>query len=529
VLDIILSVTFIYLILSLLASEIQELITTIMQWRAEHLKRSIHMMLFGGGKLDPLLDPQRSRETDHLLQDTEVLTDRLYSHPLINTLNQEATGYFAITLRKISARLVQFTYKFTSFLYKNLARATGAKPAINPFARQASAPSYIPPEVFAQTVIETFELSKIGRLLTLARLEEFKHQQLKELVRQIKVLEQEQNRDFATDRLRQIARDWEQIIAMFADGKTPLYVVINRFGNGLQAFQDYCEKFLDPSDLAVPYFLYQVGFFYQKYYSETEKIALIATLKPTLPETIEALRNKSQLLQELKTAIDDPNHPRHQDFANLIRNLPDLPSPLQRSLTSLASRVQGTAADVEEDLTRLQHSIETWFDSSMHRAAGVYRRNARGIAILLGVLVAVLTNADTLFIVDSLSKDSVLRATVTQFAENQIQMTELDPATATPAEMDAQLDQLKMQVRSSLDDVVLPLGWDDAVVSLQAEQEWKLPGSNTPLPFLRRAIGWLISGLAISMGASFWYDLLRKMLGLKVGNVGDTPTPTRQR
>lgn len=38
ILDVAIGLIFIYLILSLLASEIQELIATVFQWRAEHLK-----------------------------------------------------------------------------------------------------------------------------------------------------------------------------------------------------------------------------------------------------------------------------------------------------------------------------------------------------------------------------------------------------------------------------------------------------------------------------------------------------------
>ena len=50
ILDIALGLIFIYLILSLLASEIQELIATILQWRAAHLKKSIEIFLAGDVK-----------------------------------------------------------------------------------------------------------------------------------------------------------------------------------------------------------------------------------------------------------------------------------------------------------------------------------------------------------------------------------------------------------------------------------------------------------------------------------------------
>ena len=56
ILDIIIGLIFIYVTLSLLASEIQELIATIMQWRAAHLKKSIEVLISGDPDLrqDPL-------------------------------------------------------------------------------------------------------------------------------------------------------------------------------------------------------------------------------------------------------------------------------------------------------------------------------------------------------------------------------------------------------------------------------------------------------------------------------------------
>ena len=50
IVDIAIGLLFIYLILSLLASELQELIATLLQWRAQHLKRSVQMMLAGGSE-----------------------------------------------------------------------------------------------------------------------------------------------------------------------------------------------------------------------------------------------------------------------------------------------------------------------------------------------------------------------------------------------------------------------------------------------------------------------------------------------
>lgn len=527
VIDIALGVIFIYLILSLLASEIHELLTTVMQWRADHLKRSIHLMLDGGSSAQP----------DRTVQATTALTDRLYNHPLINTLNHEATGQMAVLMRKLSGGIVRGCYAFSAALYSifgGIFAKNGTKPH-NPFAQQTSAPSYIPADTFAQTVIETFELSKIGRLVTLSRLEEFKRQQLKEILRQVKHLSLQESHDLATDHLRQIARDYEQIMLSFAEGKTPLYVVINQMGHTLAGLVQYCETFISLDDAARPYFLYQLSYLHDKYYREADKPALIASLKPDLHEILNLVRDQQDLLQELRNTITDTDSQVYKSFNAVLLNLPELPPSLQQSLNAIATNVKQQSDDLEKDLQSLQGEIESWFDKSMTRASGVYKRNARGIAILIGFLIAVATNADTLFIVDTLSHDSVLRATVSEFATSQVQSQMQSPVqspgsegsegaepvnSATPEQLNAELDVIKENVRQSLDDVSLPLGWDESMLTLQAEDEWTIPMTDVELPWVKRVAGWSISAIAISMGASFWYDLLRKVLGLKVGNSG---------
>lgn len=79
VVDIAIGLIFIYLTLSLIASELQELLATVLQWRAKHLRKSIELLLSGGSEA-------KRRETEDL-QKARKLVQELYDDPLINTLN----------------------------------------------------------------------------------------------------------------------------------------------------------------------------------------------------------------------------------------------------------------------------------------------------------------------------------------------------------------------------------------------------------------------------------------------------------
>jgi hypothetical protein len=117
VLDVVVSLVFIYLVLSLLASEFQELVATVLQWRARHLKDSITNLLAG---------PTGRKPHSKVIE----LVNDLYTDPLIADMNQEARGFMAQSIRGL-----------TRWLPGNRRGDFGHD--------QSSGPSYIPATTFA--------------------------------------------------------------------------------------------------------------------------------------------------------------------------------------------------------------------------------------------------------------------------------------------------------------------------------------------------------------------------------------------
>ncbi|MBE9040544.1 hypothetical protein IQ235_07060 [Oscillatoriales cyanobacterium LEGE 11467] len=476
VVDIAIGLVFMYLILSLLASEIQELITTLLQWRAEHLKNSIEIML-ASGQVSPNAKEIKS------------LTDKLYHHPLISSLNQEAKGRLALGFRK-------FANFFISLYY----RLTGSE---NPFKNDSSGPSYIPAEAFATTLIDTFKLKEIGQAVTLARLEDFKQQQIKDILKTLKAIElSDSARSIVTQELESVEQDWQGIINDFGTRRVNLPKSLDRMNQRLEIFVSNCQNYIEQPETYLNAFIYRVQHLQDKNYSETERSVLIQSLKPSMNEVVEMIQNKPKMYSELQRAIEDKNSPSHQGISDVIESLPELPAPVKHSLAALGTRIQSQKESIEDEVSELQLQIESWFDASMTRSSGVYKRNARGIAVLIGIIVAVATNADSLYITESLSKNSVLRAAITENA-GQFVARDSQPTSAD-------FKKLSQEVKESLDEASLPLGWRANLVTEQA-----LENKGWPLPYLKRLVGWAISGLAISMGASFWYDLLGKVVNVR--------------
>ncbi|MCA2880788.1 MAG: hypothetical protein IM446_11910 [Microcystis sp. M046S1] len=144
ILDIVIGLFFIYLILSLLASEIQELITTLLQWRAIHIKQSI----------EGLLCNNNMKEFDK----AKELSNSIYSNPIIKNLNHELKGN----------KLLKIVGEF-------IGRFSGR----NVFGEGVNSnPSSISKQSFALSFLETLQIPVLTKLLTKLRLESFISNQL---------------------------------------------------------------------------------------------------------------------------------------------------------------------------------------------------------------------------------------------------------------------------------------------------------------------------------------------------------------
>jgi len=173
--------------------------------------------------------------------------------------------------------------------------------------------------------------------------------------------------------------------------------------------------------------------------------------------------------------------------------LPD-DSPLKSSLTSILK-----TADDKMDTTR--EKIENWFDSTMYRSTVIYQRNMWGLSLLLGVIIAVSLNVDTIAVGTNLWRDSALRTAVTSAAAKYV-------TDGKPEDAYAQINSIN-----------LPIGWQvEAAPAILGRTftpiDWATRPREQPAGFgdyISKLVGWLITALAAAQGAPFWFDLLRKL------------------
>lgn len=158
------------------------------------------------------------------------------------------------------------------------------------------------------------------------------------------------------------------------------------------------------------------------------------------------------------------------------------------------------------DANKLQRAVEDWYNSSMDRVSGWYKYRTQWVLFAIGCIMAVGLNANTLAIVHQLSKDSTMRQSIVAAAQSYKPAAN-NPAPSLQDQMQAARDSV-----GGISDIGIPIGWR-GVPDVRS-----IPGrlhSNTKhflAQVFDRTLGWLLTAIAISLGAPFWFDALNKIM-----------------
>ncbi len=172
--------------------------------------------------------------------------------------------------------------------------------------------------------------------------------------------------------------------------------------------------------------------------------------------------------------------------------------------------------DSEDDIEQFKHKVRRWYNDIMDRASGWYKRNTGRILVFVGLAIAVIFNADSIGIFNTLQNDPEALREIVSLATDFARTTDsLDISTQSRAEVEASVDKVQRVLDTQVDNVTTPLGlgWD-----MQRTLSW------TVTDWVGKVVGWIITALAISLGAPFWFDLLKKLVSVR--GSGNKPEET---
>lgn len=261
--------------------------------------------------------------------------------------------------------------------------------------------------------------------------------------------------------------------------------------------------------------------------------------------------------------------PSVSDIQQSVEKLPD--SNIRDVLLASLSTSQG-------EITRLRDGLAAWFDTAMDRLSGHYKRQIKWMSLVIGILVAGALNADSLAVGRALWRDGTLRGQMVGSAAQIVESLAAEraggpspsdnaaplnnavpptpapvpagapppdgvappddaaaPAAAPPpvpagdtgdeavgdtaqsaAEVDREdgSDEVDEKIVDLTNRIAqqqallrpLPIGWPD---------QQSAASSGSFLWFPLKVLGLLWTGLALSLGAPFWFDLLQKFMNVR--------------
>jgi hypothetical protein len=219
-----------------------------------------------------------------------------------------------------------------------------------------------------------------------------------------------------------------------------------------------------------------------------------------------------------------------------------------------------TALDTaRDDLELAILNLQKWYDSGMDRVSGWYKHETQRILFMVGLIVTVALNVDTIAIVKHLAVNKEAREALAKQAtasvrdpalvasvEAQVKTTPAAsspaPANSTPTEtaaaqapvaapltqeaLNARIKAAEAQTRlmkEQLFGLGLPVGWSEMRKGAATRPSCAVATSG--LTYIVCAVwphdwgiilaalpGWLITAFAVSFGAPFWFDMLNKMM-----------------
>jgi hypothetical protein len=159
----------------------------------------------------------------------------------------------------------------------------------------------------------------------------------------------------------------------------------------------------------------------------------------------------------------------------------------------------------EGDINKVIKNIEDWYNSSMDRVSGWFKRRTHMILLCFGAVAAVVYNIDSMFIVTRLANDKTVRQAVVASAGATISdaQKQASKPAATDTTNKAALDRLTQAIDTMQTETKGLIGWGEHPVF----------DSDLIRPALRdHGVGWLLTAIAVSFGAPFWFDVLNKFM-----------------
>jgi hypothetical protein len=269
-------------------------------------------------------------------------------------------------------------------------------------------------------------------------------------------------------------------------------------------------------------------------------------------------KNFSAVLTEVIKDLDENNKDKTATFDLVKKAFDDNNDNIEAEVVKIINYHLKEAAG---DLDVFKYRLEKWFNDSMDRVSGWYKRNTQLLLFIIGLFLAITINVDSIEITSFLSKHKQAAEMLSSMGAKAVQ----DSPTFNSISKQALEDLKKEQTTVN---TLLGLGWGDYgarqkgfIDTLkQNKPGWFAKLLNSPLyndiqtikdtipsdilsnyslyikgKYMYSRIdatkffGFFITAIAISLGAPFWFDLLNKFVNLRAAGKAVDPSGSTTR
>jgi hypothetical protein len=238
---------------------------------------------------------------------------------------------------------------------------------------------------------------------------------------------------------------------------------------------------------------------------------------------------------------------------------PEFPKDMQKHIENsnlppdFKQVLKDFVVDANNNFELFKHNIETFFNNSMERAAGWYKKKIRRVLLVIGIFLAIVLNIDTIRIVnDALRDKKQLEATTNRIAEFLPRVTSDSSSVITIRDADQNI-VFKQEIGVSMDSANLDLKKTGSIKALTLEyenitgyhlgykgldgfmKEWfgvrpigirQENFTDRVIRFLSKFLGVLITAFALQISANYWFDLMNKAVNIRA--VGKRPNGKKE-
>jgi hypothetical protein len=188
---------------------------------------------------------------------------------------------------------------------------------------------------------------------------------------------------------------------------------------------------------------------------------------------------------------------------------------------SLAVTLQGFWRGSDYDIDAFLQRLMTWFNDTAERSTGWFKRRLNRWLLALGFAVAIVFNVNAIDVYRTLSSNDALR---TEYVQKAVDVTtqQLSDTKAVCSKYQIQpadCDALSL-AKAVAPDIVPLVGWSTkspvvanvwVPITSGTDRKWAAIFASA----LGVLLGWIMTAVALSLGAPFWFDILQRLVNLR--------------